>query len=76
MDRVCGVCRQPVRVARLAAEDRLHEKASERFDAGRLAAIGRIFAREAAIKVAEEGLRWIVGAADERRRNRRIRRQV
>jgi len=27
-----------------------------------LAAISRIFAREAALKVAEEGLRWVIGA--------------
>ena len=27
-----------------------------------LAALGRIFAREAALKVAEEGLRWVTGA--------------
>jgi hypothetical protein len=27
-----------------------------------LAAISRVFAREAAMKVAEEGMRWIVGA--------------
>jgi hypothetical protein len=40
----------------------LHEKANRRFDAEGLAAISRIFAREAALKVAEEGLRWICGA--------------
>src|SRR5450759_3222752 len=39
-----------------------HEKANRRFDAPALAAIARIFAREAALKVANEGLRWIVGA--------------
>ena len=49
------------RAARLA-EGRLHEKASGRFDAAALAALSRIFAREAAHKVAEEGLRWITGA--------------
>jgi hypothetical protein len=46
------------------AEGRLNEKASQRFDAAALAAISRIFAREAALKVAQEGLRWIVGAGD------------
>jgi len=44
------------------AEGRLNEKASQRFDASSLAAISRIFAREAALKVAQEGLRWIAGA--------------
>jgi hypothetical protein len=33
-----------------------------RFDATALAAMSRAFAREAALKVAEEGLRWCVGA--------------
>jgi hypothetical protein len=32
-----------------------------RFGAPALAALARIFAREAAMKVAEEGLRWICG---------------
>ncbi|HUI85303.1 MAG TPA: acyl-CoA dehydrogenase family protein [Candidatus Binatia bacterium] len=50
------------RRAALAAEGRLHEKASDRFDAQALATISRIFAREAALKVAEDGLRWITGA--------------
>ena len=49
------------RAARLE-EGKLHEKANGRFDAAALAAISRIFAREAALKVAEEGLRWICGA--------------
>lgn len=50
------------RRAALMAEGKLNEKASLRFDAPALAAIGRIFAREAALKVAEEGLRWVAGA--------------
>jgi hypothetical protein len=40
----------------------LNENANRRFDAAALATISRIFAREAALKVAEEGLRWICGA--------------
>ena len=44
------------------ADGRLNEKASPRFDTAALAALSRIFAREAALKVAEEGLRWVVGA--------------
>jgi len=50
------------RRAALIAENKLHEKANRRFDAAALASVGRIFAREAALKVGEEGLRWIVGA--------------
>ena len=51
------------RRAALMAENKLNEKASRRFDAGALAAISRIFAREAALKVAEDGLRWVIGAS-------------
>jgi len=53
-----SLCR---RAARLA-EGKLSEKASRRFDAPALAALSRIFARDATLKVAEEGLRWVVGA--------------
>ena len=44
------------------AENKLNEKASQRFDAAALAALSRIFAREASHKVIEEGLRWLIGA--------------
>jgi alkylation response protein AidB-like acyl-CoA dehydrogenase len=50
------------RRAALMADGKLNEKSNQRFDAPALAAISRIFAREAALKVAQEGLRWIVGA--------------
>jgi alkylation response protein AidB-like acyl-CoA dehydrogenase len=50
------------RRATLLAENKLNEKANGRFDANALAAVSRIFAREAALKVGEEGLRWIIGA--------------
>ena len=50
------------RRAALMAESKLNEKANRRFDATALAAISRIFAREAALKVAEDGLRWAIGA--------------
>jgi alkylation response protein AidB-like acyl-CoA dehydrogenase len=53
-----SLCRR----AALAAEGRLHEKANQRFDAAALAALSRVFAREAALKVAEHGLRLLVGA--------------
>jgi len=50
------------RRAALMAENKLNDKASRRFDATALAAISRVFSREAALKVAEDGLRWVVGA--------------
>ena len=50
------------RRAARAADKKLHEKANTRFDAAALAALARIFARDAALKVAGEGLRWCVGA--------------
>jgi alkylation response protein AidB-like acyl-CoA dehydrogenase len=50
------------RRAALHAENTLNEKANRRFDATTLAAMSRVFARDAALKVAEEGLRWVCGA--------------
>ncbi len=50
------------RRAALMAEGRLNEKANDRFDAAGLAAISRIFAREAAMKVSQGGLSCITGA--------------
>jgi alkylation response protein AidB-like acyl-CoA dehydrogenase len=50
------------RRAALLADGKLNEKANRRFDAAGLAAISRVFARDAALKVAEEGLRWVIGA--------------
>ncbi|HXY26198.1 MAG TPA: acyl-CoA dehydrogenase family protein [Candidatus Acidoferrum sp.] len=49
------------RAARFA-EGKLHEKANARFDAVGLATLSRIFAREAALKVGQDGLRWVSGA--------------
>jgi len=51
------------RRAALSAKNKLNEKSNTRFDAPALAAISRIFAREAALKVVEQGLRLIVGGA-------------
>jgi alkylation response protein AidB-like acyl-CoA dehydrogenase len=51
------------RVAR-AAENGLNEKASTRYGPGALAAMSRVFARESAMKLAADGLRWMVGAAE------------
>ena len=50
------------RRAALLADGKLNEKANRRFDVTALPAISRVFARDAALKVGEEGLRWIVGA--------------
>src|SRR5215471_1690600 len=50
------------RRAALLAEGRLNEKANDRFDAPALAAVSRVFAREAALKVTQDGLRMVVGA--------------
>ena len=50
------------RRAALMADGKLNEKGNTRFDGLSLAALARIFAREAALKVAEEGLCWICGA--------------
>ncbi|MGO8797027.1 MAG: acyl-CoA dehydrogenase family protein [Candidatus Sulfotelmatobacter sp.] len=50
------------RRAALHAEGKLNEKANRRFDATALAALSRVFAREAALKVAEEGMCWVIGA--------------
>jgi len=50
------------RRAAAMAEGKLSEKAHRRFEAAALAALSRAFARDAALKVAEEGLRCTVGA--------------
>ncbi|MBK7622172.1 MAG: acyl-CoA dehydrogenase family protein [Kineosporiaceae bacterium] len=52
------------RRAAAAAGGTAHEKTDKRFGAPALAAIARVFARDAALKVADDGLRWVVGAAD------------
>jgi alkylation response protein AidB-like acyl-CoA dehydrogenase len=53
-----------VRRAAAAADGSLPEKADGRFSPAALAAISRVYARDAALKVAEEGARWVSGAAD------------
>lgn len=42
----------------------LFEKADTRFDPKTLACISRVFAREAAAKVALDGIRWVLGSAE------------
>ncbi len=51
------------RRAEAAAAGALPDKADRRFEPAALAAVSRVFAREAAHKVAEEGLRWVTGSS-------------
>src|SRR6516164_2771679 len=48
--------------AAAALDGELPEKADRRFDGIALAAMSRVFARDAAQKVAGDGLRWVAGA--------------
>lgn len=50
------------RRAAAALDGSLPEKADRRFQPETVAALSRVFAREAALKVAEEGLGWVLGA--------------
>lgn len=50
------------RFAARAADGQLNPKSPVRFTADTIAAISRIFAREAASKVASDGMRWIGGS--------------
>ncbi|MGV1010206.1 MAG: acyl-CoA dehydrogenase family protein [Dermatophilaceae bacterium] len=50
--------------AAAAAEGTSFEKTPKRFDAPTLAAMSRVYAREAASRVALDGSRWVAGAAD------------
>ncbi len=50
------------RRAESALRGTLHDKADARFDAEALCAISRAFARDAAARVALDGMRWCVGA--------------
>ncbi len=56
----CAGCM--ARRAARSEENKLHEKANRRFDTAALGALSRVFAREAALKVATEGLRWSAAA--------------
>ena len=47
-----------------AAEDRLDPKADRRFSSPALATLSRIFARQAALKVGQQGLQLVVGGAE------------
>ena len=50
------------RRAAASADGTLPTKADRRFDADALAALSRVYARDAALKVATDGLRWVAGA--------------
>ncbi len=59
----CAECAGSLaRRAARASDGSSSEKGHTRFDAKALAAMSRIFAREAALKAAAEGIGWIVGA--------------
>jgi alkylation response protein AidB-like acyl-CoA dehydrogenase len=51
--------------AAAALDGEPHPKADQRFAPPILAAIARVFARDAALKVTEEGLRWVRGASED-----------
>ena len=54
-----ALCRRAAR----AANGTLNPKADHRFDATGLAVLARVFARDAALRVATEGLRLVQGSA-------------
>ncbi len=47
-----------------ALAGRSHPKSPARFDGAALAVMSRVFAREAAQKLGQEGVRWVAGAVD------------
>jgi len=53
------------RRAHRAATNQSHEKTDKRLNAAQLAAFSRIFAREAALKIASEGIRLVAGGSDQ-----------
>jgi acyl-CoA dehydrogenase len=53
------------RRAHRAATNCSHEKTDKRLNAAQLATFSRIFAREAALKIASEGIRLVAGGSDE-----------
>ena len=53
------------RRAALMGDGKIHEKSNHRFDAAGLAAVSRVFAREAAQKVAHDGMRWVIACGAE-----------
>jgi alkylation response protein AidB-like acyl-CoA dehydrogenase len=51
------------RAAAAGTSDELSPKVDHRFDADALACLSRVFARDAAMKVGLDGLRWLIGSA-------------
>jgi hypothetical protein len=47
-----------------ALDGRRHPKSPDRFGGEALATMSRVFAREAAQKVGQEGVRWVAGSVD------------
>ncbi len=65
LGELCACAEGAASLARRAAASarrELPEKADARFGPDALATLARVYAREAALRVAEEGLRWVVGA--------------
>jgi alkylation response protein AidB-like acyl-CoA dehydrogenase len=58
-------CASLVRRAAAAAAGAMHPKAVMRFGPPTLAALARVHARETALQVGENGMRWVVGAGAE-----------
>ena len=58
VEAAAGLARRAAR----AAEDSLNEKHDRRFKPGELAVMARVFARQAALKVASEGVELVVGS--------------
>jgi alkylation response protein AidB-like acyl-CoA dehydrogenase len=52
------------RRAAAALDGKRHPKSPDRFGAEALATMSRVYAREAAQKVGQEGVRWVAGAVD------------
>lgn len=52
------------RRAHRAALGQAHQKTDKRLNAGQLAAYSRVFAREAALKIASDGIRLVAGSSD------------
>ncbi|MDY7101554.1 MAG: acyl-CoA dehydrogenase family protein [Actinomycetota bacterium] len=55
-----ALCRR----ADAAATGRLPDKAEQSFGPGELATLARVFARDGAAKVADDGVRWVTGASE------------
>ena len=57
-ESAASLCRRAAR----AADGKLPEKTHRRFDSKTLAAMARVFGRQAALRIAEQSLAWVIGA--------------